>query len=222
MKVASLIAPLTITALAAASAPAMAYQTGDFLLRAGPALVSPGDDSDQVPGIDGSGVEADDNTQLGLTLSYMLTDNVAIELLAATPFSHTVEGNGSLDGLKVGTLKHLPPTLSVLYYPMDSSSALQPYLGIGLNYTWFYDTKIAQETEDALEYEPIGLDVDDSIGLAFKVGVDYSLNNNWGLSAGAYYIDIDTTATLEIGTTNVDVDVNVDPFVYMLGVNYKF
>ena len=223
MKVASLLAPLAITAMATAALPAQAYEAGDLLVRAGPAMVDPGDDSSEVPGFSGSGVEADDNTQLGLTLSYMLTDHVGLELLAATPFSHEVTGNGSLAGLKIGSLKHLPPTLSVLYYPLASDSAVQPYLGLGLNYTWFFDTKTAQATEDALNGgEAIGLDVDDSVGLAFKAGLDYSINENWGLSAGVYYIDINTTATLELPSTNVDVDIEVDPMVYMLGLNYKF
>jgi outer membrane protein len=225
MKVATLIAPLAITALTAASLPAQAYEAGDLLVRVGPTMVNPGDKSGEVLGNDG--VEADDNTQLGLTLSYMLSDSLAVELLAATPFDHDVTGNGDLAGTPIGSLKHLPPTVSILYYPMASDSAFQPYLGVGLNYTLFFDTDMNADTAAVLDgllgTGSINLDVDDSVGLAFKVGADYSINENWGLSAGIYYIDIDTTAILETENLgNIEVDVEVDPMVYMLGVNYKF
>jgi outer membrane protein len=62
---------------------AHAHQAGDILVRGGAMAVSPTTDS-------GDTFNVDSNTQLGLTLSYMLTDNWAVELLAATPFSHSV------------------------------------------------------------------------------------------------------------------------------------
>ena len=39
-----------------------------------------------------------------------------------------------MDG-KFGSIKHLPPTLSVIYYPLDKTSAFQPYVGAGVNHT---------------------------------------------------------------------------------------
>lgn len=77
------ILPLLIAA-AFASPVAMAHQAGDILVRGGLAFVSPQTSSDDV-------LDIDSNMQLGLTLSYMLTDNWGVELLAATPFSHSVK-----------------------------------------------------------------------------------------------------------------------------------
>lgn len=219
--------PLILLSLVLSS-PSMAYEAGDIILRMGPTLVTPGDDSDSVLGLAGTGVEVEDDTQLGLTVTYMLKSHLGLELLAATPFSHDVSGNGGLDGLDVGSLKLLPPTLSLVYYPMDSSSRVQPYVGLGVNYTWFFETETDSETEGLLnsltlnDGRSIGLDVDDSVGVAFRAGVDYQLNDKWSLNAGLWYIDIDTTATLKTSTGNVDVDIEVDPFVYMVGLNYNF
>ena len=84
------------------------------------------------------------DTQLGLNLAYMLSDNWAVEVLAATPFEHDI-GTKGLGGLELGSTKHLPPTVSVLYYPMASSSAFQPYAGLGINYTWMFDDKLSSE-----------------------------------------------------------------------------
>ncbi|MFP3541722.1 OmpW/AlkL family protein, partial [Pseudomonas sp. SIMBA_044] len=77
---------------------------------------------------------------------YMIDAHWGIELLAATPFEHEVKLKGTSLGSaangKLGTLKHLPPTLSVVYYPLDSKSDFQPYLGAGINYTVIYDEHV--------------------------------------------------------------------------------
>jgi len=170
----------------------------------------------------GTGATLNSDTQLGLNFAYMVTDKVGVELLAATPFSHDV-GTKGLGGLKLGELKHLPPTLSVIYYPMEKTSAFQPYVGAGINYTWFFDDKLTSEAENsALQLR--GLDMKDSWGLAAQVGMDYMLTDNLMLNAQVRYIDIDTTGTTysEAADAKIKVDVDVDPFVYMVGLGYKF
>lgn len=212
----------SLLALAVAAPFANAYEAGDIVVRAGAITVDPHEDSSEISagGVDlpGTAATLDSDTQLGLNFMYMATDNIGIELLAATPFTHTV-GTKGLGGLKLGELKHLPPTLSAVYYPLDKSSAFQPYAGIGINYTWFFDTELSSEAE-AADFN--GLDVDDSWGLAYQLGMDYMLTDNVMLNAQVRYIDIDTTATTYLGAAKVDVDVDVDPFVYMVGLGYKF
>ncbi len=212
----------SLLALAVASPAAFAHKEGDIIVRAGAITVAPNEDSGSVHvgGAPQTGTKAtlDSDTQLGLNFAYMVTDHVGVELLAATPFSHDV-GTKGLGGLKLGSLKHLPPTLSAIYYPMESASAFQPYVGLGINYTWFFDTKLTSEAENA---GFTGLDMKDSWGLAYQVGADYMLTDNIMLNAQVRYIDIDTTGTTHSGATKVDVNVDVDPFVYMVGLGYKF
>ena len=74
---------------------------------------------------------------MGLTATYMFSDKFDVELLAATPFKHQITANGN----ELGETKQLPPTLSLQYYPMGAGSAYQPYFGIDLNYTAFFDEK---------------------------------------------------------------------------------
>ncbi|MFP3499508.1 OmpW family outer membrane protein, partial [Pseudomonas sp. SIMBA_059] len=86
------------------------------ILRAGAITTAPNESSGDLK-FDGnkvSGTKAtlDSDTQLGLTFAYMLTDHIGLELLAATPFKHTVgvKGlGGGLDG-KLADIKQLPPT----------------------------------------------------------------------------------------------------------------
>ena len=222
---------------------AVAYEAGDFFVRAGTATVAPNDSSDgiAIPALDvapipGTDAEANSNTQLGLTLNYMFTDSIGIELLASTPFTHEITANldGHTPGLRVpaGKTKQLPPTLSVVYYPFASSdSAIQPYVGLGLNYTIMFDDK-ADPALEALTGTlagvagpvPLELEVDDSFGIALQVGADYALNDNWHVNATVRWIDIDTEAefTSALGSTITVDDVQIDPMVYQLNIGYKF
>jgi outer membrane protein len=220
----------SVLAMAIAAPFAQAHQAGDVILRAGAITVDPRENSDDIyvgalgVSVPGTKATLNSDTQLGLNFAYMVTDKVGIELLAASPFTHDV-GVGGMPGPfaglngQLGELKHLPPTLSVLYYPMDAKSAFQPYLGVGVNYTWFFDTKLTSEAETK---GFTGLDIKDSWGVSAQVGMDYMLTNNIMLNAQVRYIDIDTTGTTSYGGAKVKVDLDVDPMVYMVGLGYKF
>src|SRR5690606_9764986 len=167
----------------------------------------------------GTGATLDSDTQLGLNFAYMLTDKLGIELLAATPFSHDI-GTKGLGGLKLGSVKHLPPTLSAVYYPLDSKSAFQPYVGAGINYTWFFDESVSSDAK-ARGFD--GMKIKNSWGWAAQVGADYMLTDKLMLNAQIRYIDIDTTAYASHSTLGrAKVDVDVEPLVYMVGLGYKF
>ena len=219
----------SLIALALAAPVAHAHQAGDFILRAGAITTAPNENSGDIK-LDGSKVSGskatlDSDTQLGLAFAYMLTDHVGLELLAATPFQHTVGVKGlgaGLDG-KLGDIKQLPPTLSLQYYPMEPSSKFQPYAGIGLNYTMFFDEDLASNRK-AQGFSDLKLK--DSVGLAGQLGMDYMINDNFLVNASVWYIDSDTKATIDgptaLGVGKTKVDVDVDPWVYMVGVGYKF
>ena len=210
------------TAALALSAPTMAYQAGDILLRAGTATVAPESKSDDIDQVAGAQASANDNTQLGISGTYMITDQMGIEVLGATPFTHKLEGKGGLDGADIGEVKHLPPTVSAQYYFLEPTSAVQPYVGAGLNITVFFDEETGADVE-GLGYDKLSLDK--SIGLAVQAGVDYKINDQVFVNASVMYAKIGTTATLEdsSGTEpDLTVDYDLDPFVYRLNVGYQF
>lgn len=206
---------------------AHAHQKGDFLVRAGLANVNPNASSSPLV-LDGgaiAGSEADvaDNTQLGLTLTYMLSDSLAIDVLASTPFSHDISANTGALGLgtvAAGETKHLPPTVSLLYFPMDPSSPLQPYFGAGVNYTHFFEEDVDAQLEGVLGAG--SLDLDGSFGLAFQAGIDYRFSETTFLNAGLFWIDIDTDATFEFAANRIETDVEIDPLVFLLTLGKKF
>jgi len=202
---------LYLTILATLSGNALAHQAGDIILRAGVATVSPNESSDDVATFGEFNI--DSNTQLGLNFAYMLSDKMGIELLAATPFSHDV----GLSGVgKIAELKHLPPTLVGQYY--FGSGALRPYVGAGVNMTLFFDEEFTNDLDGALT----DLDADTSFGLAAQVGIDYQLNKHWLVNASVWYADIDTDVDFKLNGDKVSIDTDVDPWVYMVSVGYKF
>ncbi|AFY22030.1 OmpW family outer membrane protein [Pseudomonas sp. UW4] len=224
----------SLVALALAAPLANAFEAGDILIRAGAITVNPEADSSSVKVDQGPLAGADlggkatmsSDTQLGLNFAYMLTNHLGIELLAATPFEHDVKLKGtalSAANGKLGTLKHLPPTLSLVYYPLDPKSAFQPYVGGGINYTYIYDEHVGSQAQSA---GFSNFKAENSWGLAWQVGADYMLTDNIMINAQVRYIDIDTRATVENNSiapgTRARVDVDVDPFIYMVGLGYKF
>ncbi|PCJ12815.1 MAG: outer membrane protein OmpW [Gammaproteobacteria bacterium] len=213
---------------------AVAYEKGDIIIRAGAATVSPRDDSDpiNVAGITtlkGAGVNS--NTQLGLTISYMATPKIALELLLATPFTHDVSVKDT--DIMAGKATQLPPTITVMYHFANPSAKFQPYLGAGINYTVFIDEDVDSDLNRALEgiiNPALGtsltmdakLELESSIGLALHAGFDYQITDKWMVNAGLWMIDIDTEATIKTQAANVSFDVEIDPFVYMIGLAHKF
>ncbi|HHC7105970.1 TPA: outer membrane protein OmpW [Vibrio parahaemolyticus] len=194
-----------------------AHKQGDFVLRVGAASVVPNDSSDKILGSQEE-LKVDSNTQLGLTFGYMFTDNISLELLAATPFSHDI----STDLLGLGDIadtKHLPPTLMVQYYFGEPQSKFRPYVGAGLNYTIFFDEGFNNKAKNVGLTD---LKLDDSFGLAANVGVDYMINDQWFLNASAWYANIETEATYKFGGAKQKTDAKINPWVFMISGGYKF
>ncbi len=203
------------------SAWSYAHEAGDLILRIGPAAVLPQDSSSTVTGIASSGVDVDAGNALGITLSYSFSRHLALGLLAATPFYHDLDGEGSLSALgDIADIKHLPPTLTLQFHPFPDAQ-IQPYIGAGLNYTLFFDEDAHSSLNGALGGNT-DVDLDDSFGFGVELGVDWMINEHWMINAAAWYLDIDTKATLKTGATKRTVKVNIDPIVGMVSVGYRF
>ena len=216
-------------ALAGGSLAAQAYEKGDMIIRLGATMVDPDADSDAInlPGVPTLRADVDDDTQLGIIPAWMITDKIGLELLAATPFEHDISvGGKGVGDIDAGSTKHLPPTLSLQFYPLGGNSGWQPYVGVGVNWTYFYDEDVDGELKDALGAilgaEKASLSLEDSWGLSAQAGVDIPLGNQWGINLAVWYIDISTEAKIKTDVGTVEFDVDIDPWVYNVGIFYRF
>jgi len=202
--------------VAAAAFPAVssAHQAGDVIFRVRTATVRPTEGSDNVLGLGSFNIN--NNTQMGLTLGYMFTDNIGMELLAATPFQHKV---GLQSTGTIAEVKQLPPSLMAQYYFGDRQDKLRPYLGVGINYTTFYDADFNQTGRDAGLSD---LSVKDSWGVATQAGLDYNLDDNWLINMSVWWMDIDTEVKFKAGGEQQNINTRIDPWVFMFGAGYRF
>lgn len=138
-------------------------------------------------------------------LSYWLTDHVALELVLTYPQKHDV----SLNGVPIGSVKHLPPTLMLQYHFLPKQ-AFQPYLGVGVNYTKFSSVNLANGA--------ITMD-DSSTGLALQAGFDYRLSRSLYVNVDFKKVKIDSDLYLNgARVTNL----KIDPWLLGVGLGWRF
>lgn len=193
--------------LAGVAAPAFAQSAGDWTVGVGVHQVSPTSDNGALAG-NTLKVDVGSDLKPTVTAEYFIRDNVGVELLASWPFEHDI----SIDGLgKVGSTKHLPPTLSLQYH--FGQGAITPFLGAGVNFTRFS----GEETTGALAGSR--LELDNSWGLAAHAGIDFKVGQRGAIRVDARWIDIDTDVRLDgadLGT------VQIDPLIYGVAYVVKF
>ncbi|WP_262690371.1 OmpW/AlkL family protein [Kordiimonas aestuarii] len=145
-----------------------------------------------------------------LDITYFWSRNVATELILATT-KHDVQAIGTAIGdVDLGDSWVLPPAL-LLQYHFNPEGGVKPYLGAGVNYTFFYNTDPGAVTD--IEYE-------NGFGLALQAGVDFHIKDNWYFNVDAKKLWLNTDVSINGGTVTADVD--LDPWILGVGFGYRF
>lgn len=200
-----LIAAAVLATLSLSAGGVMA-QESPWLVRARAVHIDPADKSAPVAGVGAANrITVSDKTIPEVDISYFFTPNWAAELILTYPQKHDV----SLDGAKIGTFKHLPPSL-LLQYHFTNSSPVKPYVGAGINYTRISSVKLLNGGAD-LE--------NDSFGYAIQAGLDYAIDKNWSLNFDVKKVQI--RSDVFIGGAKAS-RVKVDPVLLGVGVGYRF
>lgn len=208
-------------AIVAGATPAAA-EAGDWILRARAIMVAPQDSSSGItPAFPNEDVSVDTAFAPELDITYMVTNNIGIELIAATT-KHSVTGRtGTTGGIgKLADSWVLPPTLTVQYHFAPEGS-IRPYVGAGLNYTIFYSERASASLEAAVG--PTSVRLSDSFGWAVQGGVDVPVNDRLAINFDIKYIDMDTRARLSTTAAGVQtVKVDINPLVVGVGLGIRF
>jgi outer membrane protein len=184
---------------------AMAEQS-PWMVRARAVHLDPADKSDPVGGVGASDrIGVSSKTIPEVDISYFFSPNLSAELVLTYPQKHDV----TLDGAKIGTFKHLPPTLLAQYRFMPDAQ-LNPYVGAGINYTTMSKVDLLNGA-GGLEHK--------SFGLALQAGVDYKIDKNWSLNFDVKKVQIRSDVFISGAKVS---NVQVDPWLVGVGVGYRF
>jgi outer membrane protein len=210
----TMLRPLAIAAVFALGAVAAHAQVNK--LKAGVAHVDINNTTTGVKGIGvppGADLEVEDATTLFFGYERMLTPNIGIELAAGIPPTHDTKASGSIAFLgKVSSVKQAGPTVFANYHFGDEGQPLRPYVGLGINYTRFFDAK-SEYGQD--------IELSDSWGLAGHLGASYALTKEWAIEASFAMAKVksDLVAT---GTTVHTTTIDFKPRVFILTAVYSF
>ncbi len=187
-----LSASIVAGSLIVASQATLAYEAGDVLLRGGVAENNS----------TGDGVDISDDSAFVGSVGYMVHDKIGVTLGSSDKFEHDLSGGG-VDG----EVESQPIDLMVEYYPLGGlDSRIQPYAGVGANYTRFSD-------------ESDGLSVDNTWAPKGEVGVDLVVTDYLSFNGFASYANVDPDYNAAGGASG---ELDTDPVIVGGGVTLNF
>ena len=152
-----------------------------------------------------AGVGAANKTIPEVDLNYFFTPNIAAELVLTYPQKVTVDPN-------VGSLKALPPSLTLQYHFMPDSASFRPYIGAGINYTRFSSYSLGGGTLTGSS---------NSTGFAMQAGFDMPITDTmtFNVDVKKEYIKTDISATATGASAGT---LKLDPVLLGVGLGWKF
>lgn len=176
-------------------------QESKWMVRVRAIDIMPSASSGPVPGVD-----VDDKWAPEVDISYFLTRNLALELILTYPQKHDV----TLNGVNIGSVKHLPPTLTLQYH-FAPEAGFRPYVGAGINYTRF--SSINLNVPPRLDTE------DSSVGWALQAGFDIPIARNMVVNVDVKKVKIETDLFTPAGYLTT---LKIDPLIVGIGLGWKF
>ena len=151
-------------------------------------------------------MDVDDKWAPEVDISYFITRNIALELILTYPQKHDV----TLNGAHIGSVKHLPPTLTLQYH-FAPEAGFRPYVGAGVNYTRFSGVNLNA---------PPRLDTENSsVGWALQAGFDVPIAKNMVFNVDVKKIKIETDLFAPGGYLTT---LKIDPLLVGVGLGWKF
>jgi outer membrane protein len=179
----------------------------------------------------GSGAHASSSDTVGFTTEYYVTDNIGIAMLLGLPLKVNLVGDGTLQKYgNLGSTKPMPPAIEVRYHLFSAQSKFRPFIGLGVNYTWFTQVRTTNSRfiEDSLG--PGGsahATLSSSWNPVFELGANYAITKRWSVGASVGYVPVKTHLTLSgqtaTGTQIVSKStLRLNPLNVFLNVAYTF
>ncbi|MFT3728122.1 MAG: OmpW family outer membrane protein [Terricaulis sp.] len=197
----------------ALAAPAQADDFQHWQIKLGVSGVLPNESASISP--IGGNVRISDEYVPSAQVEYFLTPNISAELLCCTARHDVGAVATAVGNVDLGKVSHFPPTVTLKYHWTDFG-AIEPYVGAGVNYTHFFSAHLPSGGPVTdIHYR-------DSFGGALQAGVDYRLNDHWGLNFDVRRIWIHSNVRMHAGPTAISAKTDIDPWVVTSAVSYRF
>jgi outer membrane protein len=192
--------------------PALSAQESPWLVRLRAVNIDPADESDAIPSLSvpADAITVSSKTIPEVDITYFFSKNLAAELVLTYPQKHDVE----VAGTKIGTFKHLPPTLTLQYHFLPEGT-VRPYVGAGVNFTLISDVDLGVPGVGELDLDS------SSLGVAAGLGVDFKIGEKFFVNLDAKYVQIGSDVELASSGTKVS-EVKIDPYLIGAGIGYRF
>jgi outer membrane protein len=221
----------TATASAYCTAPALADEVPSNSARIGLYSVFYHVSADDLSGPfvpPGANIDAKNVETLYLAYVRRLSPHFDVELtLGYPPLQKTVGkgpatlGSVPYDGQVIATARWLAPTALVEYVFLSENSRWRPYIGVGVNYTNFYDRNSTAQG-NAASGGPTKLSLTSSVGPAATVGVAYNIANNWNFYASYSASQVKTKLNADTAGVIRTSHISFGPQALVLSVGYSF
>ena len=244
LKLAAAVASL-FPALSLAQIPVSEVDLTRFYLRVGASFVYPDDDNTSLKyyllqdwELYKTGWEIDDDTTWNASVVWRPLTYLGVELLYIGGAEHTLDltnfrGYPGRDNIAFGEFSASSANLFVNWYWLDETCLGQPYLGIGVNYTHFYDDALNREfqgylVDSGMAVGPGKFGMGHSWGASAQIGIDWRLGHGsaWLINAAAIYTDANTDAVVTYpaspGYERLYSDFEYNPWTLNLGVTFEF
>lgn len=203
-----------------------APQTGSDPLR----IISIGGVATDTP-VPGSGAGARSADTMGFTVEHYFTDHIGVSILGGWPGRTELEGRGSLNSYGLlGDARTWAPELVLRYHFGEPQTRFRPFVGLGVNYTWFSNARVTNGTFVQNSFGPGGsaaVSASSSWNPVFQAGLDYRINSHWSAGLMLAYVPLDTNVTLTGRTASgmevvSKTKVRLRPVMTFLNVSYTF
>jgi len=130
-------------------------------------------------------------------------------------------GSVPFNGQTIATAKWLAPSVLLEYKFLSESSKFQPYIGVGVNYTSFYDRKVTAIGQQGAG-GPSRLSLTSSVGPVGTVGLKYQLATHWHLNVSYSISRVDSDIKLQTADVVRTAKVHFGPQALVVAAGYAF
>ncbi|AUT66426.1 OmpW/AlkL family protein [Paraburkholderia terrae] len=179
----------------------------------------------------GTGAHATSTDTMGITTEYYVTDNFGVATLIGLPLTVNLVGDGTLAKYgTVGSTRPMPPAIVFRYHLFAAQSKFRPFVGLGVNYTWFTQVRTTNSQFVTDNLGPGGsahASLSSSWNPVFEIGANYAITKHWSVGTAVGYVPLKTHLTLDGTTANGThivsrSTIRINPINVFLNVAYTF